>query len=235
MMCNPLSPQADAFSPVADRAATAASSRLPAWLVRLTALVIRFILECRLAAHARRHGLPAQRIRRPDRPSGSVQPCAASIGGEFSDAIARACLRHGIASRHPGRPALSCAIAAFGGWLRGLRLRLPADGLRWHEDPDIVPGMIGQDRTRPAADTTSLLLLRSRGASSGARFASRACRVRPSLAPSSASARSCPCRARSSNRAASCLRLSTPSCLEARCQSMAGAPVLIRTGRKLRC
>ena len=109
------------------------------------------------AALARcRHGY----YERPDLPPGSAQALAASIRGAFGNAIAWMCLRRGIGPGHPDWPELSRAIVAFGGSVQGFRPGLPACGLQWWENPDIVPGMIGMPAATPAAAAVASLLSR---------------------------------------------------------------------------
>ena len=151
---------AQASSPDPDRAVPNASTRLPEWVVHLIALVIRFLLERTLAHGSRRARLPSWWHDRPDLPPGSAMALAASIRGSFGNAIAWMCLRRGIGPGHPEWPELSRAIVAFGGSLKGFRPGLPAYGLQWWENPDIVPGMTGMPTPTPAADTLALRLSR---------------------------------------------------------------------------
>ena len=160
MMCDKLTPPPDACAPDADRAGADASARLPDWLVRLIARLIRFMLERMLAAGSRRSRLRAWLHERPDLPAGSAQQLAASIRGEFGNAIAWMCLRRGIGPGHPDWPELSRAIVTFGGSVKGFRPGLPACGLQWWENPDIMPGMIGETAARPAATAMASLLSR---------------------------------------------------------------------------
>ena len=164
MMCDPTTTPAHAASPDADRAGPGASARLPEWVVHLIAMVIRFILERSLAARSRRARLPSWWNYRADLPSGSVQQLAASIRGEFGNAIAWTCRRRGIGPGHKDWPEISRAIVAYGGSLKGFRPGLPAAGLQWWENPNIVPGMIGETAATPAADAVALLLSRQKAA-----------------------------------------------------------------------
>jgi hypothetical protein len=166
MMSNRLTFPANAYSPDADRDGTDASARLPEWLVHLIALVIRFILERSLAARSRRCTLPPWWHDRPDLPAGSVQQLAAWRRGAFGNAIAWMCRRRGIGPGHPDWPYLCHAIVAFGGSVQGFRAGLPACGLQWFENPDIVPGMTGEDAATPAATALALLLSRQEAACS---------------------------------------------------------------------
>ena len=167
MMRDPLTAPADACSSDADRAGPDASARLPEWLVHLFALVIRFILERRLAAGSHHSALTSWLHDRPDLPLASAQALAASIRGAFGNAIAWMCLRRGIGPGHPDWPELSRYIVMFGGSLAGFRPGLPAFGLLWWENPGVIPGMTGEIRPTPAA-ATALALLLSRQAAAGA-------------------------------------------------------------------
>ena len=158
MMCDPLTVAANAHSPDADRAGPDAP--LPEWVVRLVTLIIRLILECSFAARSRRSRLPSWWHDRPDLPPGSIQALAASIRGEFGNAIAWMCRRRGIGPGHPDWPELSRAIVTFGGSVKGARPGLPACGLQWWENPDIVPGMIGETAAHSAATAMASLLSR---------------------------------------------------------------------------
>jgi hypothetical protein len=160
MMPDPLTAAANAHSPDADRAGPDAP--LPEWVVHLLALVIRFILQCSHVGRSHRSRLPSWWHQRPDLPPGSIQALAASIRGEFGNAIAWMCRRRGIGPGHPDWPELSRAIVAFGGGVKGARPGLPACGLQWWENPDLVPGMSGETATQPA--TTALAVLLSRQA-----------------------------------------------------------------------
>jgi hypothetical protein len=161
MMSNALSVPADACSPDANRDGTGASARLPEWLVHLVALVVRFLLECTLAGRSRRRvTLPSWWNCRPNLPSGSVQQLAASRRGHFGNAIAWMCRRRGIGPDHPDWPELRRAIIAFGGSVKGFRPGLPALGLQWWENPQILPGAIGDIAETPAATALASLLSR---------------------------------------------------------------------------
>jgi len=164
MMCDPLTTPAEAGSPDADRAGPDASARLPEWVVRLLALVIRCMLERMLAACSRRSRLPSWLHERPDLPAGSVQALAASRRGEFGNVIAWMCRRRGIGPGHPDWPALSRAIVANGGSVQGFRAGLPACGLQWWENPNVMPGMVGETTAAPAATAMALLLSRQAAA-----------------------------------------------------------------------
>jgi len=160
MMCDPLTTPAGACSPAVDRAGPDASARLPEWVVHLLALVIRCMLERMLAACSRRSRLPSWWHERPDLPAGSVQALAASVRGEFGNVIAWMCRRRGIGPGHPDWPALSRAIVANGGSVQGFRAGLPACGLQWWENPNVMPGMVGETTAAPAATAMALLLSR---------------------------------------------------------------------------
>ena len=155
MMRDPLTTPADAASPDADGAGP--DARLPGWVVLLVTLVIRCIF---LARRSRRCCLPSWWQARPDLPLGSIQALAASVRGEFGNAIAWMCRRRGIGPGHPDWPELSRAIVAFGGSTKGFRPGLPACGLQWWENPDIMPGMIGETAATPAATALASLLSR---------------------------------------------------------------------------
>ena len=151
----------EAYSPDADRAGPDASATLPDWLVHLLTRIIFFLLE---------HGLATWRPRapsvlswchdRPDLPPGSAQAEAASIRGPFGRAIEWMCRRRGLGPGHPNWPVLRCAIVAFGGSVQGFRPGLPACGLQWWENPEILPGAIGEIRPTPAAAAMARLLSR---------------------------------------------------------------------------
>jgi len=160
MINDPLTAPAGAYAPDANRDSTAASARMPQWLIHLIARLIRFMLERVLATRAHRARLPAWWNLRADLPKGSVQQLAAAIRGEFGNAIAWTCRRRGIGPGHPDWPEISRAIVAFGGSLAGFRPGLPACGLQWWENPAIVPGMIGETAATPAADAVASLLSR---------------------------------------------------------------------------
>ena len=161
MMCNARSAPADACAADPDRDGTAASARLPEWLVHVIALVVRFILERSLAGRSSRVvTLPSWWNCRRDLPPGSVQQLAASRRGAFGNAIAWMCRRRGIGPGHPDWPELRRAIIAFGGSVKGFRPGLPACGLQWWENPHILPGAIGDIPATPAANAAAALLSR---------------------------------------------------------------------------
>ena len=161
MMTTARSAPADACSPDANRDGTGASAGLPEWLVHLLSLVIRFLLEHTLTGRSRRAvTLPSWWNHRRDLPAGSVQQLAASRRGHFGNAIAWMCLRRGIGPGHPNWPELRGAIIAFGGSVKGFRPGLPAWGLQWWENPEIMPGAIGDIAEIPAAEAMALLLSR---------------------------------------------------------------------------
>jgi len=160
MMCDPLTTPAAAGSPDADRAGPDASARLPEWVVHLLALVIRVMLERMLAACSRRSRLPSWLHERPDLPAGSAQALAASGRGAFGNVIAWMCRRRGIGPGHPDWPELSRAIVTNGGSVQGFRTGLPACGLQWWENPNVMPGMIGESTAAPAATAMASLVSR---------------------------------------------------------------------------
>ncbi|HEY3848759.1 MAG TPA: hypothetical protein VGL95_16775 [Acetobacteraceae bacterium] len=160
MMCDPLTAPANACCRDADRAGPDAPAPLPEWVVHFITLFIRLILQLSLAARSRRSRLASWWHERPDLPAASVQGLAASIRGEFGNAIAWMCRRRGIGPGHPDWPELSRAIMTFGGSLQGFRPGLPACGLQWRENPDIMPGMIGETVATPAATAMASLLSR---------------------------------------------------------------------------
>ena len=158
MMCDPLTIPADARAPDADRAAPDASTRLPEWVVHLLARIIRFMLERMLAGRSGRSELPSWWHDRPDLPPASAQALAASTRGPFGNAIAWMCLRRSIGPGHPDWPYVARTIVAFGGSVKGFRAGLPACGLQWWENPNILPGMIGETVATPAAAAMAVLL-----------------------------------------------------------------------------
>jgi len=151
---------AEARSPDPDRAGPDAPTPLPDWVVHLIALVIRFMLERNLFGRSRRARLPSWWHDRPDLPLCSAMALAASIRGAFGNAIAWSCLRRGIGPGHEDWPELSRAIVAFGGSVKGFRPGLPACGLQWWENPELLPGATGDIRPTPAATAMARLLSR---------------------------------------------------------------------------
>jgi len=153
---------AEAFSPDADRVGPDASPRLPEQIVRFLLLLILLVREHVLAfRHFSATGLlPSWWNYRSDLPPGSVQQYAASLRGEFGNAIAWMCRRRGIGPGDPDWPQIRCAIIAFGGSVKGFRQGLPACGLQWFENPHILPGAVGEIPTTPAADAIARLLSR---------------------------------------------------------------------------
>jgi len=151
----------EASSPDSDRAGSDASTRLPEQFVRFLLLLVFLVREHVLAFRACRAGaLPSWWNYRPDLPPGSVQQLAASIRGEFGNAIAWMCRRRGIGPGHPDWPELRVAIVMFGGSVRGFRPGLPACGPQWFENPHILPGTIGDIAATPAADAIAAILSR---------------------------------------------------------------------------
>ena len=185
MMRDPLTAPAGAASPDANRADPNASSRLPEWLVHLIALFIHCMLRRMLAAQLRRSKLPYWHDNRPDLPAGSTQSEAASIRGPFGRSIAGMCRRRGIGPGHPDWPELARAIVAFGGSIKGARPGLPATGLHWWENPNVLPGAAREPVAAPAAEAMALLV--SRAAVAAAAAPAPRCIVRseaePGLAP----------------------------------------------------
>ncbi len=161
-MCNPLTSPAEAYAPDADRAGPEGIAHAPEWLVHLLAMLILLMLERLLGGRTRR---PPQRQAwwhdRPDLPLASAQAEAASIRGPFGRSIAWMCRRRGIGPGHADWPELSRAIVAFGGSLAGFRAGAPARGLLWWENPNIIPGMIGENAAAPTAAATLLRLART--------------------------------------------------------------------------
>lgn len=149
---------AEAFSPDADRGGLDAPAPLPEWLVQFLTWLILFLRE-HLPQH-RAPRVPSWWHDRPDLPPGSLQALAASIRGEFGNAIAWMCLRRGIGPGHPEWPEFSHAIVAFGGSLKGFRAGQPARGLQWWENPEITPDMIGMAAATPAATAMARMLAR---------------------------------------------------------------------------
>ena len=150
----------EAYSPDADRAGQDASAHYE-WLVHFLARIIVFLLEHGLATwHPRTPGAPSWVHDRPDLPPGSAQAEAAAMRGTFGRAIEWMCRRRGINPGHPDWPELARAIVAYGGTVQGFRPGLPALGLQWWENPNIVPDMIGMPAATPAADAMALLLSR---------------------------------------------------------------------------
>src|ERR1700733_5436815 len=153
-MRTPLTFPAEAYAPDADRAGSKGSAHAPEWVVLCIAMLIHFLLEHVFAARLRRSRelQPWWQERRPDLPAGSAQAEAASIRGPFGNAIAWMCRRHGVGPGHKDWPELSRAIVAFGGSVKGARAGVPASGLQWWENPNIVPGMVpGFGTPAPAA------------------------------------------------------------------------------------
>jgi hypothetical protein len=166
MTCHPRTAPADAHSPDADRATP--DAHLPGWVVHLIALVIRFILQRSFAPRSRRARTRSWWNQRLDLPLGSSQAIAAAIRGEFGNAIAWMCHRRGIGPGHPDWPELSRAIVTFGGSLDEARPGLPSGGLKWWENPDLIPGMHGETAARPAAAAMASLLSRQAAAAANA-------------------------------------------------------------------
>ncbi len=160
-MRDPLTDLAEAYSTDSDRAGPDALAHRPKWLVHCLAHLILFLLRRLLAIHSPRFCRPQSRWQdRPDLPAGSAQAEAASIRGQFGNAIAWMCFRRGIGPGHADWPELSRAIVAFGGSLKGFRAGAPAWGLQWWENPNVVPGMIGTIAAMPTAAATASLLQR---------------------------------------------------------------------------
>ena len=159
----PLTAPAKAYAPDTDRAGPDAHS--PERLARWLALLILFLLEplngVRLLRSRR---LASWWQDRPDLPPGSAQEEAASIRGEFGIAIAWMCRRRGIGPGHPDWPDLSRAIVAYGGSVARFRAGLPACGLQWWDNPNVVPGMTGETVATPAATAMAALLQRQAAA-----------------------------------------------------------------------
>jgi hypothetical protein len=152
---------ADAYSPDADRAGPDAPAGLVEHLAHLLRLLVLLVLDRMFAAGPRRARLPSWWHYRPDLPPGSAQQLAASIRGEFGNAIAWMCRRYGIAPGHPEWTEVSRAIVAFGGSLKGLRAGAPRCPQQWWENPDIVAGMTRAPR-EPVTTTAAVLRRASR-------------------------------------------------------------------------
>ncbi len=151
-MRDPLTDLAEAYTTDSDRAGPDALAHRPKWLVHCLAHLILFLLRRLLAIHSPRFCRPQSRWQdRPDLPAGSAQAEAASVRGQFGNAIAWMCFRRGIGPGHADWPELSRAIVAFGGSLQGFHAGAPAWGLQWWENPNVVPGTIA------AMPTASLL------------------------------------------------------------------------------
>ncbi len=153
----------EAHSPDADRAGPDASADLPDWLGHILALLLLLARKWALATGrrgSRSQALPSWYYERPDLPFGSTQALAASVRGAFGNAIAWMCLRRGIGPGHQDWPELSRAIVAFGGSVQGFRPGLPACGLQWWENPEIIPGMTGMPTATPAATAMASVLSR---------------------------------------------------------------------------
>ena len=161
-MCNPHTAPAEASTPDPDRAGPDAPSCRPEWLVHYLALFILFLLKHTRAGRLHRSfGLSPSWVHdRPDLRAGSAQALAASVRGPFGNAIAWMCLRRGIGPGHKDWPELSRAIVAFGGSLKGFRPGMPAWGLQWWDNPEILPWATGEIRPTPAADAMASLLSR---------------------------------------------------------------------------
>jgi hypothetical protein len=161
MMHDPLTTPAYACSPDVNRVGPDASPGLPQRAVRFLVLVAFLLREyCLAFRHYRCGTQPSWWYYREDLPPGSVQQLAASIRGEFGNAIAWMCRRRGIGPGHKDWPEIRCAIIAFGGSVKGFRPDLPACGLQWWENPHILPSAIGDIPATPAADAMSQLLSR---------------------------------------------------------------------------
>jgi hypothetical protein len=160
-MGDTLTAVAAAYAPDEDRAGPDAPAHSPDWLTVFVARLILFLLDQVLAICSPRSPRPPSwRRERPDLPPGSTQAEAASVRGQFGNAIAWMCRRRGIGPGHPDWPELSRAIVAFGGSVAGFRAGLPPCGLQWWENPAIIPGMIGMAAATPAAAATALLVSR---------------------------------------------------------------------------
>ena len=158
---NPNTAPAEACSPDANRVGPDAPPRLAEQFVRFLVLVALLVREYWLAFRDHRTGrVPSWWYYRSDLPPGSVQQLAASTRGEFGNAIAWMCRRRGIGPGHPNWPEIRCAIIAFGGSVKGSRPGLPACGLQWWENPEILPCAIGDIRETRAADAMARLLSR---------------------------------------------------------------------------
>ncbi len=226
-MSAPPTAPAEAYAPDADRAGPDALAHSPDWLVRCLALLIFFVLEHLLALRPHRSvGLPSSWQDRPDLPPGSAQEEAASIRGPYGNAIAWMCRRRGIGPGHPDWPELSRAIVAFGGSVKGFRPGLPACGLQWWDNPNVVPGMTGEIVATPAATAMAALLARQAAADAPPPV--------PHVVPAAAGPARMPAYCRQGFRRASTgpptgppVRTANPFTPDERGQSMAGPAVLI--------
>ena len=158
---------------------------MPEWLVHLIALFIHCMLKRMLAAQLRRSKLPYWHDDRPDLPAGSTQSEAASMRGPFGRSIAGMCRRRGIGPGHPDWPELARAIVAFGGSIKGARPGLPATGLHWWENPNVLPGAAREPVAAPAAEAMALLVSRAAVAAAAAPAPANVARseAEPGLAP----------------------------------------------------
>ena len=160
-MRDPFTSPAEAYSPDADRAGMTVPAHSAEWLGRWLAFLMLCFMEPLNAVRLLRSGrLATWWQNRPDLPAGSTQAEAASVRGAFGNAIAWMCLRRGIGPGHADWPELSRAIVAFGGSVKGFRPGIPARGLQWWENPNLVPGIIGMTAETPAATAIALLLAR---------------------------------------------------------------------------
>jgi hypothetical protein len=141
-MCAQTKAPAEAYAPDADRDGPHASAHPPEWLVYLLARLIFFLLQHVSGFRRRRYFAQQACHDRPDLPAGSAQAEAALIRGQFGTAITWMCRRHGVGPGHKDWPELSRAIVAFGGSVAGFRPGLPACGLQWWDNPNIVPGTV---------------------------------------------------------------------------------------------
>ena len=222
---------AEAYAPDADRAGP--TGELPQWLVHFLAMLIHFLLKNMLAMGLRRsRRRQAWWQDRPDLPAGSAQAEAASVRGQFGNAIAWMCLRHGIGPGHRDWPELSRAIVAFGGSLEGFRAGAPPRGLHWWENPGVVPGMSSFHQrarrgNRSAAATAGCCECSAAGAE---RPASRsgACKIARVMVGRNNAAGFRACRPQSVDRAATLPGTAKPVMSDARGRSTAGPAVLIR-------
>jgi hypothetical protein len=156
-MRNPLPSPAEAYTPDANRAGQGSPTRSPERFVHWLALLILFLQQPWNCVRLLRSGQLALLWQdRPDLPAGSTQAEAAAIRGQFGNAIAWMCRRHGVGPGHPDWPYLSRTIETFGGSLARFRAGAPACGLQWWENPNIVPGIV-PGFGAPAAATASLV------------------------------------------------------------------------------
>ena len=153
--------------------------------MRFLVLVAFLVREYWLAIRQYRAGaLPSSWYDRSNLPPGSAQQPAASIRAAVGNAIARTYRRPGFGPAHKDRLEPSRAVVAFGGTskrsrpantnfvdqaimafrgsTKGSRPGLPARGPQSWENPNILPGAIGDIAETSAAPAMALLLSRQK-------------------------------------------------------------------------